>query len=421
MNENGVLIVGGGLAAQRCAETLRRRGYEGAVRMVCAEPDPPYDRPPLSKELLAGTIGEDSVGYRPSWWYEEKRVELLLGTRAEALDPRNRTVVLDSGAELGYDALLIATGSAARRLPFLDGFENVYALRTLGDARELRSELVSGARLAIVGAGFIGQEVAATARALGAEVTMIEALETPLAPILRAEVGAWFAELHLGEGVRVLTGAMLESARGRSGRVEELVLADGRAIACDAVVVGVGTAPATGWLEGSGLDPRGVRTDTSGRTALAGVFAAGDASVPFDPRFGGHARTEHWDAAAWQGGAVARAMLGECPGTPPLPSFWSDQYGLRVQYVGHAHHADAVAVEGDPAGRDFEAIFSRAGVPVAGLAVGRPRSIPALRKRIERGHFPAHGREDAVSAPIGAVIVGGSSLRRVERERKVAL
>jgi NADPH-dependent 2,4-dienoyl-CoA reductase/sulfur reductase-like enzyme len=299
---------------------------------------------------------------------------------------------LDSGAELGYEKLLIATGSAARQLPFLAGFENVHALRSLADARRLREELVLGARLAIVGAGFIGQEVAATARRLGVEVTMIEALATPLAPILGEEVGAWFADLHRSEGVRVLSGAMLESARGRAGRVEELVLSGGATVACDAVVVGVGTAPATAWLEGSGLDEKGVRTDTSGRTALPGVFAAGDTSVPFDPRFGAHARTEHWDAAAWQGAAAAKAMLGEYPGTPPLPSFWSDQYGLRIQYVGHAHHADAVVLEGDPAERDFEAIFTRGGVPIAGLAVGRPRAIPVLRKRIEHGHFPAQDR-----------------------------
>lgn len=392
MSDRGVLIVGGGLAAQRCAEMLRRRGYEGPVRMVCAEPDPPYDRPPLSKELLAGSAEEDSVAYRPVWWYEEKGIELLLGARAEGLDPATRTVRLDSGAELGYGQLLIATGSAARELPFLRGFANVHSLRTLADARRLREELAPGAHLAVVGAGFIGQEVAATARRLGLEVTMIEALEAPLAPILGAELGAWFAELHRGEGVRVLTGAVLESARGRAGRLEELVLADGQRIACDAAVVGVGTAPATAWLAGSGLDEKGVRTDTAGRTALPGVFAAGDASVPFDPRFGNHARTEHWDAAAWQGAAVARAMLGEYPGPPPLPSFWSDQYGLRIQYLGHAHHADGVEIVGDPAGRDFEAVFTRGETPVAGLTVGRPRAIPALKKRIEQGHFPTQGR-----------------------------
>jgi NADPH-dependent 2,4-dienoyl-CoA reductase/sulfur reductase-like enzyme len=392
MEDRGILIVGGGLAAQRCAETLRRRGYEGTVRMVCAEPDPPYDRPPLSKELLAGEIEEDSTAYRPAWWYEEQQVDLRLDTRAAALDPATHTIRLDSGAELGYEKLLIATGSAARQLPFLAGFENVHALRTLADARRLREELAPGARLAIVGAGFIGQEVAATARKLGVDVTMIEALATPLAPILGEEVGAWFADLHRKEGVRVLSGAMLESAHGRVGRVGELTLAGGMTIACDAVVVGVGTTPATAWLEGSGLDEKGVRTDTSGRTALPDVFAAGDASVPFDPRFGAHARTEHWDAAAWQGAAAAKAMLGEYPGTPPLPSFWSDQYGLRIQYVGHAHHADAVVLEGEPAERNFEAIFTRSGVPIAGLAVGRPRAIPALKKRIEHGHFPAQDR-----------------------------
>jgi NADPH-dependent 2,4-dienoyl-CoA reductase/sulfur reductase-like enzyme len=397
MEDQGVLIVGGGLAAQRCAETLRRRGYEGPVRMVCAEPDPPYDRPPLSKELLAGTTEEESVAYRPAWWYEEKQVELLLGARAETLDPSARTVTLDSGAELPYEKLLIATGSAARRLPFLEGYENVHALRTLADARQLREELVSGARLAIVGAGFIGQEVAATARRLGVEVTMIEALETPLAPILGEEVGAWFADLHISEGVRVMTGAMLEGARG-NGQVEELVLAGGEAIACDAVVVGVGTAPATAWLHGSGLDESGVKTDTSGRTRLPGVFAAGDASVPFDPRFGSHARTEHWDAAAWQGAAAARAMLDEYPGTPPLPSFWSDQYGLRIQYVGHAHRADAVVVDGEPGERNFEAVFTRSGTPVAGLAVGRPRAIPALKRRIESGHWPTKAKRDEEAA-----------------------
>jgi 3-phenylpropionate/trans-cinnamate dioxygenase ferredoxin reductase subunit len=380
----GVVIVGGGLAAQRCAETLRRRGYEAPVRIVSAEADPPYDRPPLSKEVLAGAVEEDSVAFRSAEWYEENEVELLLGARAERLDPEARTVTLEFGGELEYGKLLIATGGGARRLPFLEHFHNVHYLRTLADSRRLRAELVPGLRLAIVGAGFIGQEVAATARKLGVEVTMIEALETPLQPILGDQLGRWFADLHLDEGVRVITGAMLQSARGGDG-VEELVLADGRVVECDAVVVGIGTVPATHWVRGSGLEETGVKVDVCGRTGLPDVFAAGDASVPFDPRFGAHARTEHWDAAAWQGAAVAKAILGEYAGTPPLPSFWSDQYGVRIQSVGHPHHADSVLVEGDPATRDFEAVFLRGGVPVAGLAVGRPRSIPALRKRIEGG------------------------------------
>ena len=408
--QHGVLIVGGGLAGQRCAEMLRRRGYDGGVRIVCAEPDPPYDRPPLSKGFLAGDADETTLAYRPAWWYEEMRVELLLGTRAESLDPAARTVRLDSGAELAYDELLIATGGGARTLPFLAGFENVHYLRTLADARRLRPELRPGARLAVVGAGFIGQEVAATARKLGVEVTMIEALETPLAPILGAELGRWFAELHLEEGVRVLTGAMLESGVGRHGRLERLALADGTAIECDAAVVGVGTRPATGWLAGSGLDENGVPTDACGRSGLPNVYAAGDASIPFDPRFGGHARTEHWDAAAWQGAAAATAMLGGQPSQPPLPSFWSDQYDLRVQYVGHARHADAVAIEGSTSERDFEATFTRDGAPVAGLAVGRPRAIPRLKKRIEACH-PANATADG---PIRQGSLDVSARRRKE-------
>jgi NADPH-dependent 2,4-dienoyl-CoA reductase/sulfur reductase-like enzyme len=391
--EDGVLIVGGGLAGQRCAETLRRRGYEGPVRILCAESEPPYDRPPLSKAVLAATAEDDSVAFRSRDWYEENAVELMLGTRAEGLEPGARLIFLAGGEPVPYGKLLVASGGSPRRLPFLEGFENVRCLRTLADARRLRAELARGVRLAIVGAGFIGQEVAATALGLGAEVTIVEAMEVPLAPILGAELGRWFADLHTKEGARLLTGALLEGARG-GGRVEQLLLVDGTAIDCDVVVAGIGTVPATGWLRGSGLAESGVKVDVHGRTALPDVFAAGDASIPFDPRFGVHARTEHWDAAAWQGAAAAKAMLGDEAGTPPLPSFWSDQYGVRIQSVGHPHHADSVLVEGNPAARDFEAVFSRDGAPVAGLTVGRPRSIPALRKRIEAGHRAALEKEE---------------------------
>jgi 3-phenylpropionate/trans-cinnamate dioxygenase ferredoxin reductase component len=393
MKDRGIVIVGGGLAGQRCAETLRRRGYEGSLRIVCAESEPPYDRPPLSKAVLAGTAEDGSVAFRPAGWYEEQEVELMLGARAERLDPGPRQVVLADGAALPYEKLLIASGGAPRRLPFLEGFENVHYLRTLADARRLRAELARGVRLAIVGAGFIGQEVAATALGLGAEVTIVEAMEVPLAPILGAELGRWFADLHEGEGVRLVTGALLEGVRGER-RVEELLLADGTKIECDAVVAGIGTVPSTGWLRGSGLDESGVEVDVHGRTALPDVFAAGDASIPFDPRFRVQARTEHWDAAAWQGAAAAKAMLGEDAGTPPLPSFWSDQYGVRIQSVGHPHHGDAVLLDGDLSARDFEALFVRGGVPVAGLAVGRPRAIPPLRKRIEAGHRAAREQKE---------------------------
>jgi len=386
MDAPGVLIIGGGLAAQRCAETLRARGYEGAIRIVCGEAEPPYDRPPLSKELLGDSGSAGEVAYRPRKWYDDNAVELLLGRRARSLDPSERTVDLQDGEALSYEKLLIATGSHARRLPILDGFDNVQALRTLEDARRLHAQLKPGARLAVVGAGFIGQEVAATARGLGVEVTIIEALDVPLAPIFGQRVGRWFAELHRDEGVRLLLSAQLEGARG-NGRVEELVLADGRLVGCDTVVVGVGVAPAVGWLHGTSLEGGPVRTDAAGRTALPDVFAAGDAAAPFEPRFGQYAHTEHWDAAARQGTAAAQAMLGISPGTPPLPSFWSDQYGLRIQYVGHADRASDTVIEGDPEARDFAALFSREGTPVAALAVGRPRTIAQMRKRIDEAYW----------------------------------
>jgi 3-phenylpropionate/trans-cinnamate dioxygenase ferredoxin reductase subunit len=396
MKDPGVVIVGGGLAAQRCAETLRRRGYEAPVRIVCGEAEAPYDRPPLSKAVLAGSAEDGTTAFRDSDWYQEQAVELLLGAPAERLEPDAHRIVLAGGEELRYGKLLIATGGTPRRLPFLEDYENVYYLRTLADARRLRGQLLPGARLAIVGAGFIGQEVAATAIGLGAEVTIVEALEVPLAPILGAELGRWFADLHEEEGVRLLTGAMLQSIRGGS-RVEELLLADGTVVECDVVLVGIGTVPATAWLEGSGLGGNGVEVDNCGHTGVPDVFAAGDASIPFDHRFGAYARTEHWDAAAWQGAAAAKAMLGEEPGPPPLPSFWSDQYGVRIQSVGHPHHGESVLVEGDPASRDFEAVFVRDGRPVAGLTVGRPRAIPTLRKRIEAGHVRASEEEEVAA------------------------
>jgi NADPH-dependent 2,4-dienoyl-CoA reductase/sulfur reductase-like enzyme len=397
MASPGVLIVGGGLAGQRCAETLRRRGYEPPIRIVCAEPEPPYDRPPLSKQLLAGSMEPGELSYRSPDWYEENEVELLLGRRAVGLDPASRRVTPEDGTELPYEKLLIATGSGARRLPFLEGFDNVHHLRTLADARHLRAELVPGARIGIVGAGFIGLEVAATAQRAGAEVTVIEVLPAPLAGILGEKVGSWFAEFHREHGIGIRLGAMLEGARG-NGSVEQLVLAGGERLDLDCVLVGIGSAPAIEWLRGSGLDGDGVRTDAAGRTGLAGVFAAGDAAASFDPRIGRHARAEHWDAAAWQGAAAATAMLGETPGVPPLPSFWSDQHGIRIHYIGHAGHADGVHFEGEAAERDFVAVFTRGAVPVAALAVGRPRSIPKLRGEIERGHFPANRDEKARAA-----------------------
>jgi NADPH-dependent 2,4-dienoyl-CoA reductase/sulfur reductase-like enzyme len=278
---------------------------------------------------------------------------------------------------------LIATGSVARRLPALQGYSNVHYLRTIENARRLRDEVSRGARLVIVGAGFIGQEVAATARQAGAEVTIVEALPAPLAGVLGEDVGRRLMRMHDEEGVEVRLSTMLEGARGNGG-VEELILTGGERLECDAIVVGVGVSPATEWLEGSGLKTDGVITDQAGRTALPDIFAAGDVATSFDPRIGQHRRTEHWDAAARQGAAAAKAMLGVHPDRPPVPTFWSDQYGLRIQYAGHADLADEVRVEGEPGARDFAVVYSHGGDPIGALTVGNPRAFARLRKQIER-------------------------------------
>ncbi len=378
----GVVIAGGGLAAQRVAAALRAGGWEGPIRMVCAESVPPYDRPPLSKGLLAGSCEAEALALRPAAWYAEQAVELRLGRRAIGLSARHRRLRLDSGETLPYEHLVIATGAAPRGLPDTGRFANVHGLRTVDDAARLRAELRPGARLVVVGAGLIGMEVAATARGLGVDVALVEAASAPLLPVLGPALGAWLAGTHREAGVDVHLSTGVAALHGPGARAEAVELADGRRLACDAVLVGIGVAPATGWLAGSGLETDGVRVEQSGRTALAGVYAAGDAARPFDPRRRAHVRSDHWEAAVRQAAAVAAAILGRPPRPSPPPSFWSDQYGVRLQHVGDPAGADAVAIDGDPAARDFTAVWTARGRPVAALLVDRPHELPALRRRI---------------------------------------
>ena len=391
---DNVLIVGGGLAAQRAAETLRARGHHGPVRVVCAEPVAPYDRPPLSKDLLATGAGEPLL--RPAAWYSEQEVELLLGRRAASLDAHARRVRLEDGEALSYDALIVATGSRPRRLPLLARHPNVHVLRTLADARALHAALVPGARLAIVGAGFIGQEVAATARALGVEVCLIEAASAPLLGVLGPRLGGWFAALHRAEGVRVELDVALAEARPAvaGAPVRELVLTDGRTVAADVVLVAVGVAPETRWLAGSPLAGDGIAVDEGARTAVPGVYAAGDVARPSDPVTGAPVRCEHWEPAARLGTAAARSILGLDAAPAPPASFWSDQYGIRIQLVGEAAGAAAFELEGRPDARDFTAVLSRRGVLCGALLVGRPRELAKWRRRLADAH-PARPERSA--------------------------
>jgi len=374
----GVVIAGGGLAGQRCAETLRRSGYEGRVRMICAEPHRPYDRPALSKEALSGGETGASLSFRPQEWYERQAVELTLGTRARTLDPCARLLRLSDGEQVRYEHLLIATGSAARTLPMLNRYSNVSALRTLEDALQLDDVLRRGGSIAIIGAGFIGGEVAVAARKAGVRATIIETEAAPLARVLGRDLGNWFAGVHRLEGVDVRVGTHARAAAG-ADRIRSLLLSDGTSLDCDHVLVGVGVRPALDWLEGSGLEVNGVRTDVDGRASAPGVFAAGDAAATWDPLLARHVVGNHWEAAARQGARAAKSMLGLDPGAPAPTSFWTDLYGTRVQYIGHAAIADETRLDGDPSARDFTATFLRRGAPVGGLLVGRPQQLPALR------------------------------------------
>jgi 3-phenylpropionate/trans-cinnamate dioxygenase ferredoxin reductase component len=368
----GFVVVGGGLAGQRCIQTLRSRGYDGRLTLVGSEAHLPYDRPPLSKELLAGEAEPGEIELRPESWYAERDVELLLGRAAVDVRPREHRLVLDDGATLRYDRLLVATGSRPRRLGALDGACNVPVLRTRDESLALRDVLVPGARLAIVGGGFIGQEVAATARRFDVAVTIVEAAPLPLERMLGARLGRWLARMHAEEGVDVRLSTSVERVQG-NGRVEALELAGGERVEADAVLVGIGIEPATGWLRGSGLGPGPVRVDAAGATNVPDVLAAGDVA-------GG----QHWDAAARQGVAAAHGMLGLEPPAPAPATFWSDQYGVRLQLVGSPAGHDRVDLHGDPASRAFHAVFRRAGRPVAGLAVGCPHELPRLRRLVNQ-------------------------------------
>ena len=376
---SGVVIVGGGLAGQRCAETLRRSGYEGSILMICGEPHLPYDRPPLSKELLLDPAVEEGLSFRSPGWYEEKAVQLRMGAAACQLDEDARTVHLSDGSSVSYEQLLIATGSRPRRLPMFEGFQNVSTLRTREDARRLRGALMPGARLLVIGAGFIGQEAASSATKAGARALIIEAAATPLESVLGNELGSWFADLHRSNGVELLLEQRVVGVSG-DRRVDSVTLAGGRRIHCDHVLLGIGVDPDAGWLSSSSLGASRVQTDIDGRTDIPGIYAAGDVAAAFDPLLERHLACDHWESAGRQGSRAAKAMLGLDPGPLGVSSFWSDLYCTRVQYLGHASLADGLTIDGDPHTREFTAMFTREQQPVAVLLVGRPQMLPQARQ-----------------------------------------
>ncbi|WP_432193239.1 NAD(P)/FAD-dependent oxidoreductase [Streptomyces sp. bgisy027] len=379
-----VAVVGASLAGLSAARSLRKQGYDGRLVVIGDELHRPYDRPPLSKEFLAGTLGEPELALETD--DEDLRAEWLLGTRAVALDHADRTLRLADGRQVRADGFVIATGAAARTLPGSAGLAGVHTLRTLDDARALRDELALGGRLVVIGGGFIGAEVASTARALGLEVTVVEAAPAPLAGPLGETMGAVVSALHADHGVALLCGVGVKGLSGEK-RVDAVLLEDGRTVPADIVVVGVGARPNVEWLEGSGvvLD-NGVKCGADGRTGLAGVVAVGDCANWYDPRAGLHRRVEHWTGARERPDAAIAALLAGGavePGVPRPPYFWSDQYGVRIQFAGHAAGADSVTVEdGTPDARNVLAVYRRYGIPVAVLGMNQPRLFTRWRKQI---------------------------------------
>ncbi|MFI6558858.1 NAD(P)/FAD-dependent oxidoreductase [Streptomyces sp. NPDC050534] len=379
-----VAVVGASLAGLSAARSLRKQGYDGRLVLIGDEPHRPYDRPPLSKEFLAGTIGEADLALETDG--EDLGAEWLLGARAMGLDATRRAVRLADGAEVRADGIVIATGAAARSLPGSEGLSGVHTLRTLDDARALRAELARGGRLVVIGGGFIGAEVASTAYALGLDVTVIEAAPTPLAGPLGATMGAIVSGLHADHGVRLLCGVGVKGLSGER-QVEAVLLDDGRTVPADTVVVGVGARPCVEWLHGSGVElDNGVKCGADGRTSLAGVVAVGDCANWYDPRAGAHRRVEHWTGARERpDAAIATLLAGGAvePGVPRPPYFWSDQYGVKIQFAGHMAGADSVTVEeGAADDRNVLAVYRRAGTPVAVLGMNQPRPFMRWRKQL---------------------------------------
>ena len=365
------VIVGASLAGAKAAETLREEGFDGRVVLIGSEAERPYERPPLSKDYLRGEAGRDKLYVHPAGFYEDHDIELLLGRMAVSLDPARGEVGLDDGTRLRYERLLLATGAEPRRLQ-IPGAElaGVHYLRRVGDSDALRARLDAGGSVVVVGAGWIGAEVAASARQRGLEVTVLDPLGVPLERVLGPELGAVYRDIHADHGVRMLMGTGVEAFEG-DRRVERVRTSDGRALDCDFVVVGVGVEPRTRLAAEAGLAVRdGVTVDAHLRTSAEGVFAAGDVASAHHPLYGEHIRVEHWANALNQGPAAARNMLGQQLPYERLPYFFSDQYDVGMEYSGFARTWDRVVFRGDPAGREFIAFWLAGDRVLAGMNAG---------------------------------------------------
>ncbi len=380
-----ITIVGANLAGGRAAEALRMQGFDGRIVLIGAERHPPYERPPLSKEVLLGRRQADQTYVNPLGRWNELAVDLMLGRVATRLLPRDKAVELDDGEAVRSDQVLLCTGARVRRLPVAGAVkEGVHYLRTLDDAEALQRVLQSGCRVVVVGAGFVGCEVASSARQAGCEVTLVEATQAPMERVLGAELGAVFARLHRDHGVKVLTGVGVQRIEGGS-HVEAVVTSDDRRLPADVVVVGIGVTPAVELAEGAGIvTGDGIIVDAFCRTSVPNVLAAGDVANHPNAILGERLRLEHWQNAQNQAVAAAGTMLGGSSAFSEVPWFWSDQYDVNLQMAGHPRASDNVVWRGIPDSYDATAFFLRDGALAGALSLNRPRELRAAMKLVEK-------------------------------------
>jgi len=401
--DQDLIIVGAGLAGASAAEALRDSGFEGSVTIVGTEDEAPYIRPPLSKEFLAGSAEEDSPYVHPREWYAERSIGLEAGVTAVDLDLGGHGLVLDDGRRLKYDRLLLATGAVPRRLT-IPGAElpGVHYLRTFGDSRELKSLISGGGRkVAIVGAGWIGLEVASTARSLGNEVTVIGMEDIPLAAIVGERIGEVFASLHREHGVELRMSTRTSRIAG-DGQATGVVLESGETVPADVVVVGIGAVPSTGLAEKAGLEvDNGILVDQTLRTSDPDVFAAGDVANELHPVLGRRIRVEHWANALNQGQAAGQSMAGQQVSYDRVPYFYTDQFDLGMEYSGYPGAAKGeLVVRGDLASREFIAFWLDDGRVAAGMNVNVWDVNPAIEELIRSGRRVDAGRLANADIPL---------------------
>jgi 3-phenylpropionate/trans-cinnamate dioxygenase ferredoxin reductase subunit len=397
-------VVGASLAGAKAAEAARDAGFDGRVVLIGDEPGPPYERPPLSKDILRGDKDTDTARVHPDGFYDERSIEIV-NDRAVSLDTEARTISLAGGETIGFDTAVLATGAAPRHLaiPGSD-LAGLHYLRTMDDSLRLRDAIRAAGRVAVIGAGWIGSEVAASARQMGADVVLIDPAPVPLQRVLGDEIGAVFRQLHADHGVHLRLGTGVDALRGAEN-VEQVVLGDGRVEAADVVVVGVGVSPRTELAEGAGLAvDNGILADEHLATDAAHIFAAGDVANAFHPHYGKRLRVEHWANALNQGLAAGRNAAGHRDAYTRLPYFFSDQYDLGMEYVGHGAGTDAVVVRGDRDAREFIAFWHRDGLVTAAMNVNVWDVVDDLKALIETRTKVDPARLADADIPLGELV-----------------